>query len=77
MSPIAFLGDAHGLLREKEVADLLGLSSATLRNWRTRGDGPPFVRLSGRAIRYQPVALREWVAQRTRRSTSDEGGENG
>jgi predicted DNA-binding transcriptional regulator AlpA len=77
MSAIAFLSNAHGLLREKEVAEFLGLSSATLRNWRTRGDGPPFVRLSGRAIRYQPAALREWVAQRARRSTSDKGGENG
>jgi predicted DNA-binding transcriptional regulator AlpA len=77
VSAIEFLGDAHGLLREKEVAEILGLSSATLRNWRTRGDGPPFVRLSGRAIRYEPVALREWVAHRTRRSTSDKEGENG
>jgi predicted DNA-binding transcriptional regulator AlpA len=77
VSAIAFPGDAHGLLREKEVAGILGLSSATLRNWRTRGDGPPFVRLSGRAIRYEPVALREWVTQRRRRSTSDEKNNNG
>jgi predicted DNA-binding transcriptional regulator AlpA len=77
VNAIAFPGDARGLLREKEVAEILGLSSATLRNWRTRGDGPPFVRLSRRAIRYEPVALREWVAQRTRRSTSDGGNNNG
>ena len=43
-------------LTEREVADLLGLSVATLRAWRHRGQGPRFLRL-GRAVRYLPNAL--------------------
>jgi predicted DNA-binding transcriptional regulator AlpA len=36
-------------LTEREVAELLGLSVATLRAWRHRGRGPRFLRL-GRAV---------------------------
>lgn len=38
-------------LTEQEAATRLGLTRATLRAWRHRGAGPPFLRL-GRAIRY-------------------------
>lgn len=38
-------------LTEQEAAIRLGLTRATLRAWRHRGVGPPFLRL-GRAIRY-------------------------
>jgi hypothetical protein len=43
-------------LTEAEAAGRLGLKVATLRAWRHRGVGPPFVRL-GRAIRYLPADL--------------------
>lgn len=38
-------------MTEREVAARLGLSVATLRAWRLKGKGPPFVRF-GRAVRY-------------------------
>ena len=38
-------------MKEIEAADRLGLSVATLRAWRHRGQGPRFVRF-GRAVRY-------------------------
>jgi len=47
-------------LTEREVSDLLGLSVATLRAWRHRGQGPRFLRL-GRAVRYLPADLEEFV----------------
>jgi len=37
-------------LTERELAELLGLSVATLRAWRHRGKGPRFLRL-GRSVR--------------------------
>ncbi len=38
-------------LTEREVADLLGLSVATLRAWRHRGQGPRFpAARTGRAL---------------------------
>lgn len=47
-------------LTEREVSDLLGLSVATLRAWRHRGQGPRFLRL-GRAVRYLPADLEAFV----------------
>ena len=60
----------EALLTEKDVAAMLSLEPATLRNWRVKGEGPPFVRLSRRAIRYSRADVSEWLASRTRRSTS-------
>ena len=47
-------------LTEREVAGLLGLSVATLRAWRHRGQGPRYLRL-GRAVRYLPADLETFV----------------
>ncbi len=58
-------------LTEREVSDLLGLSVATLRAWRHRGQGPRFLRL-GRAVRYLPADLEHFV----RASAVDAGSES-
>ena len=47
-------------LTEREVAELLGLSVATLRAWRHRGRGPRFLRL-GRSVRYLPSDVSDFV----------------
>lgn len=47
-------------LTEREVAEQLGLSVATLRAWRHRGKGPRFLRL-GRSVRYLPLDVEEFV----------------
>ena len=47
-------------LTEREVAELLGLSVATLRAWRHRGQGPRFLRL-GRSVRYLPSDVADFV----------------
>ena len=52
--------DSARALTEREVAELLGLSVATLRAWRHRGKGPRFLRL-GRSVRYLPADLDEFV----------------
>ena len=62
----------EALLDEHAAAELLGCSPRTLQDWRWRGEGPEFVRL-GRAVRYAPSALRDFITSRTRRSTSDPG----
>ena len=51
-------------LTEREVADLLGLSVATLRAWRHRGKGPRFLRL-GRSVRYLPSDVDDFVRSST------------
>lgn len=49
------------LLTTREAARYLKLSRSTLGRLRREGAGPPFVRLSLRAIRYQESELNEWM----------------
>ena len=58
------------LLNTKQAAALLGLRPSCLENWRWRGSGPSFVRLSARAIRYRQPDLEAFVDERVRPSTS-------
>lgn len=61
----------HGsLLTEKEIAKFLKVSVSWLQKARVRGDGPPFVRISGGCIRYQISAVQEWVQSKIVHSTS-------
>lgn len=54
-----------------EVSKIIGISKATLANWRvTRSDGPPFIRVGGRAIRYSANDLLEWLEKQRRTSTA-------
>ena len=60
------------LLDEEAAAKRLKLSAQTLRNLRCKGGGPTFVK-AGRAVRYLPADLDEWVLNSRRKSTSDKG----
>jgi excisionase family DNA binding protein len=59
------------LLTEQEAADAIGLKPRTLQQWRLKGGGPRFVRVSGRCVRYRPEDLEAWAAERVRGSTSE------
>ena len=72
--------DAHSalprlLLTEEEAAQTLGFTARFLQNRRHRGDGPRYVRISARAIRYRPEDLAAFAAKLVRTSTSDPGAE--
>ena len=60
------------LLHEAEVAKILSVKVSTLRRWRWLGEPPPFIKL-GAAVRYDPQALKDYLAERVRTSTSDPG----
>lgn len=53
------------LLRSGEAARMLGIAEQTLRNWRSRGEGPQAVS-RGALIRYRPEDVREWAAREFR-----------
>jgi len=59
-----------GLINEKQAAEYLGYTVRALQNWRVRGGGPKFVRVSPRSIRYRRRDLIAWVDERTVASTS-------
>jgi predicted DNA-binding transcriptional regulator AlpA len=64
------------LLDEHGAAALLGYSIRALQNWRLRGGGPRFVKVSGRSVRYRRRDLNDWVEQRLRSSTADVGSDH-
>lgn len=44
-----------------EAARFLRVSRLTLKNWRDRGEGPPWVRIGPRMIRYRHSSLLEYL----------------
>lgn len=59
------------LINEHEAADYLGYSVRALQNWRHRGGGPPFIKVSSRTVRYRRRELDDWANARLVKSTSD------
>ena len=57
------------LLTDQELAGWLNIKPQTLRSWRVKGIGPPYI-LVGSAVRYSPSRARKYIKARTRRSTS-------
>jgi len=74
-SPAPAIPDPEQLLREEEAARLLGYSARALQNWRLRGGGPVFIKVSARSVRYRRGDLASWVRSHARTSTSDLGRE--
>jgi len=60
------------LLKPQEVADLLGVSTYTLLEWRRSGFGPRWLRLRGNDLRYSSVAVAEFVSSREVSSLAEE-----
>jgi len=65
-------GSAHldALITEHEAAAFLGYSVRALQNWRVRGGGPKFVKVSKRSIRYRRRDLIDFIDAHTVASTS-------
>jgi DNA-binding transcriptional MerR regulator len=66
--------DDDRLLSTSEAAHYLGLDPGTLKRWRTKGGGPPFMKVSANRARYSFEALKTWAAERTRRNTAEDRG---
>ena len=60
------------LIPSREAAAFIGVSPATLDNWRVRGDGPPFHKTPGRKgkVLYDPADIEAWRTQRRFLSTA-------
>ena len=64
--------DPSALLNQSQAASLIGVSERTLECWRWKGNGPAFVKISSRAVRYRRQDIEKWVSERIQRSTSEE-----
>jgi hypothetical protein len=52
------------LLTRREVAEVLGFQTATLARWAWKKEGPPFIKVGKKSVRYRASELREWVLHR-------------
>ena len=63
----------HSLIDERTAGHFLGLVERTMQAHRQRGNGPRYIALSARCIRYRRADLKAWADARVRTSTSDPG----
>ncbi len=56
-------------LNETDAAHSLGFQPRTLSEWRRTGEGPAFLRVSSRCVRYRVVDLEAWAASRVKQNT--------
>ena len=71
-APVTDRDYLNQLIDETKAAEFLGHSIRTLQNWRIRGGGPRFVKVSARSIRYRRCDLNEWINSRIVANTSQE-----
>jgi predicted DNA-binding transcriptional regulator AlpA len=53
------------LLTTDQAAAIVGLSAATLEDWRWQKLGPPYIKISRSCVRYDEAALYAWLKTRT------------
>jgi len=58
-------------IKEDEAAVFIGFSVRALQNWRVRGGGPGFSKISARSIRYRRRELIDWMVSKIRSNTSE------
>ena len=53
----------EGLLTEIQAAEYLKLTPRALQDWRSRGVGPPYLRVSPKCIRYRAADIEGWLGK--------------
>jgi predicted DNA-binding transcriptional regulator AlpA len=58
------------LLTAPQAAERLGVPASILERWRGTGEGPAYIKLSGKYVRYQPADLEAFIEMNRRHSTA-------
>ena len=58
------------LMTPVQAAGYLNFSVATMAKWRCNGDGPAYIKVSARCVRYRLEDLQAWLASRIARHTA-------
>ena len=58
------------LLTPAAVSELLGVAERTLERWRITGEGPRYVKLTRKVVRYLADDLATFVAERVKANTA-------
>jgi predicted DNA-binding transcriptional regulator AlpA len=48
-------------LNDEEAARVIGVAGKTMRNWRSKGIGPPWVAIGPKLVRYRPSDMRAYL----------------
>ena len=75
ISPISdsAAGDtADRYLTQRQFCEMFTLPARTVERWRATGDGPPFLRIGPRQIRYRLSDCHQWAISRTFEHRADE-----
>lgn len=64
------------MIDEQEAGEFIGYTIRALQNWRVRGGGPKFIKVSARSIRYRRRDLIEWAEGLLVASTSEAANDN-
>ncbi|MCU0826929.1 MAG: helix-turn-helix domain-containing protein [Tabrizicola sp.] len=55
------IGVGPKLMKTPEAAEFLGVSPEVMFEWRQKGEGPPFLHITARTLRYDRDDLIEWA----------------
>lgn len=53
------------VMTPEATSEYLGVSPLTLKDWRSQGRGPDFIRISGQLVRYRKSSVDRWLAAAT------------
>ena len=60
----------HALIPEKPAGVFLDVTTRKMQKWRQDGNGPPYIRLSARCVKYTRARLKRYADERLRTSTA-------
>ncbi len=60
---------SHNFLTPDQLSELLQVPVGVLAQWRCRGEGPKFIKLGGKHVRYSKQALDEYLNDQERSAT--------
>lgn len=55
------IGVGPKLMKISEVAEFMGVTEAVIYEWRRMGEGPPFLHITARTVRYDRDDVIEWA----------------
>jgi predicted DNA-binding transcriptional regulator AlpA len=58
------------LVKLEQVAVAPGVSERTLERWRSTGDGPPYLSLTRKTVRYTQEAIAGFLGERVKENTA-------
>lgn len=64
--------DKNKALKPATVAEWLDTTTGALAQMRYMGQGPKFVKIGGRSVRYMETDVLAWIEAQTRQQTGDQ-----